>query len=62
MIKTCIVLILLSIILTSCGYGDKIEATVTGYSDNCIDGVMYYQFRNGASVAYDIDGNIKQCE
>lgn len=55
-------MILLSIILTSCGYGDKIEATVTGYSDNCIDGVMYYQFRNGASVAYDIDGNIKQCE
>ncbi len=47
--------------LSACGSADKIEASITGYSDNCIEGVMYYQFRNGASVAYNTDGTIKTC-
>jgi len=57
-----IVIGIMTFTLTACGWADKMEATATGYSDNCVKGVMYYQFRNGATVAYNTDGTIKLCD
>ena len=60
--KKLLLVIAATLTLSGCGWVDKQEATWTGYSDNCIDGVMYYQFRNGASVAYNADGSVKTCK
>lgn len=36
-------------------------AKVTGYTKQCVGGVVYYQFTSGSSVAYNTDGTIKLC-
>jgi len=48
--------------LTGCGAVDRGLANLTGSaSETCYEGVLYLQFTSGASVAYDINGNVKQC-
>lgn len=58
--KTLIV-ILLCLSLTACGWFDRAEATLTGYSEHCIDGVEYIQFRNGATVKHLPSGEVSTC-
>jgi hypothetical protein len=53
--------ILMSMMLTSCGWFDRVAATATGYARSCIDGVEYLQFTSGATVAYASDGRVKLC-
>lgn len=59
--KSVLIVLAAAITVSGCGMMDRTEATLTGYSDHCIDGVMYYQFRNGATVAYNKNGTIKTC-
>ena len=59
--RSFIVLLILSIVLTSCGKKDEIEASVTGYTKKCVDGVEYILFASGATVAYNKDGSIRTC-
>jgi len=47
---------------SGCGKGNKIKANFTGYSKVCVDGVEYLQFPSGATVSYNKNGTIKQCE
>jgi len=60
--RTLILLILLLPMVSSCGRISRMEATLTGYSKECVSGVLYYQFTSGASVAYNPDGTLKGCE
>jgi len=60
--KILIILILLSLLTIGCGKLSRIEAGLTGYSKECVSGVLYYQFTSGAVVAYNPDGTIKRCE
>jgi len=53
--------ILVTFFLTGCGVFEKASASLTGYSSLCIDGVLYYQFTSGATVAFNKDGSVKQC-
>lgn len=61
MFKKLIVLLTLSLGLSGCGYFERMTATATGYSTQCINGVEYLQFTSGASVAYTSEGKIKTC-
>ena len=54
-------LILLSLLIFSCGDLSKSVASFTGYDKVCVEGVVYYQFVSGASVGYNPDGSIKTC-
>lgn len=54
-------LLLVVIILSSCGKMDKSMASLTGHSTKCIDGVNYLQFSSGATVKYNQDGTISTC-
>lgn len=56
-------LILITAVLTlsGCGSFDREIAKLTGYANSCIDGVLYYQFASGVTVAYNKDGSIKTC-
>lgn len=55
-------IIIMLLVLSGCGYVDRVTATVTGTSKVCIDGVEYLQFTSGATVAYTPDGKIKGCK
>lgn len=55
-------LILLSVMLAGCGGCLRMEAHWTGYSSQCINGVVYYQFASGAAVAYEKDGKVVVCQ
>jgi len=50
-----------ALLLSGCGVGASIDASVTGESYHCVEGVKYVQFRNGASVMYNPDGTVKTC-
>ncbi len=52
---------LTALILTGCGWADRVTATATGFSKVCVEGVEYIQFTSGASVAYTQDGKVKTC-
>lgn len=56
-----ITILLLTVLLTGCGWFDRVAATATGYASVCVDGVEYLQFTSGATVAYTPDGKIKTC-
>lgn len=47
--------------MSGCGVAQQGEAAMTGYANVCVDGVNYIQFRNGASVKYNVDGSIQTC-
>jgi len=49
----------LALTLSSCGYVERLFATVTGGGTaTCFRGVTYVQFTSGTSVAYNPDGTI----
>ena len=51
------------LMLSGCGKADRLAASWTGSaSKSCEDGVLYYQFTSGASVAYNKDGTVKLCK
>lgn len=50
-----------ALMVSGCGFVDRITATATGYSTVCVDGVEYLQFTSGASVSYTKDGKVKSC-
>lgn len=58
-------LLLLMIVITTitgCGWLDRAATTFTGNASMvCMDGVTYYQFTSGATVAVDRDGKPKKC-
>lgn len=61
-VKFLIVLTAVAIMLSGCGQVNKHVAKLTGWSEVCIDGVPYLQFASGASVKFDKDGTIADCE
>ena len=56
-----ITILLMTGLLTGCGWADRVAATATGYARVCVDNVEYIQFTSGATVAYTPDGKIKTC-
>ncbi len=57
-----IILVLLAITLSGCGWFERKAASVTGGGfSTCFEDVKYVQFTSGASVAYNADGTIKTC-
>lgn len=38
-----------------------VDLNVSGYTQHCLGGVIYYDFRNGAVVGYNPDGTVKKC-
>jgi uncharacterized protein YceK len=60
--KKLVICFIMIIVLAGCGTADKFEAKIKGYSEKCIDNVMYFQFASGATVAYNTDGSIKTCK
>jgi len=59
--KTTILILASALLLTGCGWFDRVAATATGYARMCVDGVEYLQFTSGATVAYTRDGKVKTC-
>jgi hypothetical protein len=53
--------IVLACLLAGCGKAGRLEAKLTGYSERCIDGVVYLQFTSGATVKYNTDGTVTTC-
>lgn len=47
--------------IASCGRTNVEVARFTGHSEQCIRGVMYYQFPTGATVAVDRTGTPIRC-
>lgn len=62
MMKNVIIAIVAVSMLSGCGWFSREAAKLTGYSKECVDGVMYYQFASGVTVAYNKDGSIKTCK
>lgn len=57
-----IILAAVALTLSGCGAGERIYASVTGWSVICVEGVSYIQFVSGATVQYTTDGKIKLCK
>ena len=58
-----LIIILVCVALTGCGVVDRFFASMTGDgTPTCWKGVVYVQFTSGASVAYNRDGSIMQCD
>jgi hypothetical protein len=49
------------VFLTACGSFSRYGAAVTGYTNECVDGVAYIQFISGVTVKYNRDGSIATC-
>lgn len=60
--KTVFLSIVAATLLSGCGWLGRADAYVTGYSESCIAGVLYYQFASGVTVAYNADGSVKVCK
>ena len=56
-----ILIFTISMQLEGCGSCSRSVANITGVSRECVDGIEYLQFPSGVSVAYNLDGSIKQC-
>ncbi len=56
-----LVILLLGLTLTACGKVSRMEASLTGNSVECIQGVKYIQFTSGVTVMYNQDGTVKTC-
>ena len=54
--------ILVFLLLGGCGQLDREIAKATGFARSCIDGVLYYQFTSGVTVAYDQQGKVRTCK
>lgn len=58
-----LIVALLSMTLTSCGWFDrKVSSFTGGGTTTCVDGVAYLQFTSGATVKYNRDGTIATCQ
>lgn len=57
-----LVLVLSVLMVSSCGYTDRLLASATGYTIMCVDGVEYIQFTSGATAKINADGTISTCE
>lgn len=60
--KRLLSLALIAGLLAGCGKFEQGVARWTGYSEQCIDGVIYLQFSSGASVKYRPDGSVATCK
>lgn len=62
--KRHIAIVLLTVLVMSgCGWFDrKITANLTGYAEDCVDGVLYLQFPSGVTVKYNKDGTVAKCD
>lgn len=47
--------------LGACGNMSRIDANITGYSKECIEGVSYIQFPSGVTTQYDKSGHVVTC-
>ena len=56
-----LIILITGLTLSSCGFLERSTAYMKGYSKQCIEGVMYAQFTNGATVLYNRDSSIKTC-
>ena len=56
-----IIMFTLVCLITGCGHYKKAVAEYVRHSEECINGVKYYQFPTGASVAYDKTGHVVTC-
>lgn len=55
--------VLLLVFLSGCAQTCRWAALqYSGWSEDCIHGVTYYQFRSGAFVGYNPDGSIRKCK
>lgn len=54
--------VIVVLLLSGCGVGDRVVGGITGFARTCADGVMYYQFTSGAAPAYNLDGTLKACK
>jgi uncharacterized lipoprotein len=58
-----IILVCLAVsFLSGCGWISRGSAYVSGYTKHCVEGVMYYQFPSGVTVAYEQNGKVKVCK
>lgn len=48
--------------LASCGAFSRGVAELSGHSSHCIDGVEYYQFASGSTVAFNPNGTVRACK
>ena len=62
MIYRVILLAAISLLVSSCGYMDKGLASLTGYSNVCVEGVNYLQFPSGVTVQYNENGKVVSCK
>jgi uncharacterized protein YceK len=60
--KNILILIVACIALVGCGKASRMEAALTGYSEECVDGVVYLQFTSGVTVKYNRDGTHATCK
>lgn len=51
----------LLVALAGCGAIERSTAKWTGYSEMCVDGVVYIQFTSGATVKVDRNGKPVPC-
>lgn len=51
----------LSLTLSGCGVWERFFGSITGFSEICARGVVYYQFTSGAAPAYTADGKLVRC-
>lgn len=54
--------LLFTLLLAACGQADRVGAALTGYSEQCVDGVIYLQFTSGATVKVTPDGKPATCK
>jgi len=59
--KAVIIILVALLGLAGCGEMSRGVAKFTGYSEECVDGVLYLQFTSGATVKYNRDGTIATC-
>lgn len=57
-----VAIMVVSTMLSGCGWFERQAAVVTGYSRVCVAGVSYLQFPSGVTVEYTKDGKVKTCD
>lgn len=57
-----LVAVVTAILFSGCGQIGRMEAQVTGYSKQCVDGVIYLQFASGVTTQVKPDGLPVTCK
>ena len=55
------IVLVIALALAGCGSIERSTAKWTGYSEMCVDGVVYIQFTSGATVKVDRNGKPVAC-